>query len=81
MASAAGARSASKPNLIFLERVRLLEAYLHPHPQRDLLRNSRCGLSRFARANQSARAGEAHDSSANNYALRCRLRYKFVSGS
>jgi len=31
-----------------------------------LLRNSRCGLSRFARADQSARAGEAEISSGNN---------------
>jgi len=38
------------------KRAWLLEAYLHPHLQRDLLRNSRCGLSRLARADQSARA-------------------------
>ncbi len=42
-------------NLNYAAKSRVLEAYRHPHPQRDLLRNSRCGLSRFARADQSAR--------------------------
>jgi len=28
----------------------VLEAYLHSHPRRELLRNSRCGLSQFAHA-------------------------------
>jgi hypothetical protein len=38
----------------------LLEVYLHPHPESDFAcANSLSGLSQLARADQSARAGEA----------------------